>query len=113
MGGGLDVFGLTQLPAEFPVAFAVLLRFAESEADRTFGLTFVVRGPTLQQVGESTSFEITTRLGQHHAEGWEGTFTAAGALRLVVESAGAHSISVQIDGLEAGVIPFQVLLDDA
>ena len=112
VGGGLDVFGLNEAPAQFPVAFAVLLRFAESEADRTFDLTFVLRGPALEPVGEPTSFEITPRLGEYHAEGSEGTFTATGALRLITESVGTHSVSVQIDGIEAGVIPFQVLLSE-
>jgi hypothetical protein len=37
-------------------------------------------------------------------------YGAKGVLRLITESVGTHSVSVQIDGIEAGVIPFQVLL---
>jgi len=110
MGGGLDVIGLNHLPAQFPVSFAVVLRFPEEEAGHEVQLKLVIRGPGLETVGEPATFQITPGLGGHHAPGWEGTFTVTGALRLVVESTGTHSISVQIDGTEAGVIPFQVLL---
>jgi hypothetical protein len=41
-----------------------------------------------------------------------GTYTVAGVVMLAVESPGAHSISVKIDGTVASDIPFQVFRAD-
>jgi hypothetical protein len=110
IGGGVDGFGVPTLPIEFPMPFALQLRFAESEAGTPREITLLTRDPQLREVGEPTTFEITPTLGEDHAEGWEGIFSVAGAVTLYVEEPGTHSIGIQIDGAESGDIPFQVVL---
>lgn len=44
-GGGVDVFGLRQLPAEFIVAVALQLVFDEQEASVEHELAALVRDP--------------------------------------------------------------------
>jgi hypothetical protein len=104
----VDVFGLERLPAAFPMAFALQFRYPESEADKTFQVSMATLDPQIQPVGKPTDFEITPHLGKYHADGWNGIYTVAGAVTLAVEVAGTHSISVKIDGVVAGDIPFQV-----
>lgn len=107
-GGGIDVFGLKRLPAEFPIAFALQFRYPEPEAEKTFQIAMATLDPQIQPVGKSTDFQITPHLGEYHADGWNGIYTVAGAVTLAVEVPGTHSISVKIDGAVAGDIPFQV-----
>jgi len=107
-GGGIDVFGLERLPAEFPIAFALQFRYPEHEAGQAFQITLATLDPQIQPVGEPTDFEITPQLGEYHADGWQGIYAVAGTVILAVESAGTHSISIKIDGALAGDIPFQV-----
>ncbi len=107
-GGGVDVFGLKRLPAEFPMACALQFRYPEAEAGKTFQIALATLDPQIQPVGKPTDFEITPRLGKYHAEGWSGIYSVAGTVTLAVETPGAHSISVKIDGAIAGDIPFQV-----
>jgi hypothetical protein len=109
-GGGVDIFGVQRLPTEFPVRIALQLVFDESEAGTEHELSLIVRGPDLEPVGEPTTTPITPTLGDLHAEGWRGTFTIAGDVVLAPIAAGAHSLGIQIDGSEAFMIPFQVLL---
>lgn len=112
-GGGVDVFGLRQLPAEFTVALALQLVFDEQEASVEHQLAALVRGPDLEMIGERMAWPITPRLGELHAPGWRGLFSIAGAITIAVEREGPHSLALQLDGAEAGDIPFQVLLDTA
>jgi hypothetical protein len=107
-GGGIDVFGLERLPAEFPIAFALQFRYPEPEAGQAFQITLATLDPQIQPIGEPTNFEITPQLGRYHADGWQGIYAVAGTLILPVESPGTHSISIKIDGALAGDIPFQV-----
>jgi hypothetical protein len=107
-GGGIDVFGLERLPAEFPIAFALQFRYPEPEAGRTFQIALATLDPQIQPVGEPADFEITPHLGEYHADGWQGIYAVAGTVTLAVESPGTHSISIKIDGAVAGDIPFQV-----
>ncbi len=107
-GGGLDVFGLKHLPAEFSVAFALQFRYPEHEAGQSFRIALATLDPQIQPVGESTDFEITPHLGEYHADGWQGIYAVAGAVTLAVEAPGTHSVNVKIDGALAGDIPFQV-----
>jgi hypothetical protein len=107
-GGGVDVFVLERLPAEFPVAFALQFGYPELEAGRAFQITVATLGPQIQLVGEPTDFEITPQLGEYHADGWQGIYAVAGTVILAVESPGTHSVSIKIDGAVAGDIPFQV-----
>lgn len=107
-GGGVDVFGLKRLPAEFPMAVALQFRYPEAEAEKTFRIALITLDPQIQPVGQSTDFEITPHLGAYHAEGWQGVYTVTGVVTLAVESPGAHSISIKIDDAVAGDIPFQV-----
>jgi hypothetical protein len=107
-GGGIDVFGLEHLPAEFPIAFALQFRYPEHEAGQTFQIALATLDPQIQPVGESTDFEITPHLGDYHADGWQGIYAVAGTVILAVELPGTHSISIKIDGALAGDIPFQV-----
>lgn len=109
-GGGIDVFGLRQLPAKFAVAFALQLVFDEGEADTEHELSAVVRGPDLEVVGERMAWPFTPQIGELHAPGWRGLFAIAGAISLAVEQEGSHSIGLQLDSVEAGDIPFQVVL---
>jgi len=111
-GGGVDVFGLKHLPAEFPMAVALQFRFPEAEAGMTFQIALTTLDPQIQPVGKSTAFEITPQLGTYHAEGWQGIYTVTGVVTLAVESPGTHSISIKIDGAVAGDIPFQAFLAD-
>jgi len=112
-GGGIDVFGVRRLPAEFTVAFALQLIFDQQEAGNEVELATVVRGPDLEPLGERAAWRITPELGKLHAPGWRGCYTIAGAITLAVKAEGPHSVAVQIAGAEAGDIPFQVLLTDA
>jgi hypothetical protein len=107
-GGGLDVFGLKSLPAEFELACAMRFLFREVEADHPFRVTLVTLGPDLAPVGAQSDFEIVPRLGEYHIEGGLGTYTVAGALTLRVVSPGMHTINIAIDDATAGSIPFQV-----
>lgn len=107
-GGGVDVFGLKRLPAEFPMAFALQFRYPEAEAGKTFQIALTTLDPQIQPVGKPTHFEITPRLGKYHAEGWYGTYTITGVVTLAVEMPGTHSINIEIDGAVAGDISFQV-----
>jgi hypothetical protein len=109
-GGGVDIFGLKRLPAEFPMAYALRLRYPEAEAGQIFQIALAILDPQIQPVGKPTDFEITPRLGEYHADGGHGTYTIAGTVTLAVESPGMHSISITIDGAIAGDIPFQVFL---
>lgn len=111
-GGGVDVFGVRELPVHFPMPFALQLRFQENEAEQTHEISLVIRDPQLRQIGERTAFEIKPTLGEYHAEGWEGIFAVAGTVGLYAEVAGAHSIGIQIDDAERGDIPFRVVLAD-
>jgi hypothetical protein len=70
-GGGVDVFGLKRLPAEFPMAIALQFRYPEAEAERTFQVALITLDPQIQPVGRPTDFEITPHLGAYHAEGWQ------------------------------------------
>ena len=107
-GGGIDVFGLDRLPAEFPIAFALQFRYPEHEAGQTFHIALATLDPQIQPVGEPTHFEITPHLGEYHADGWQGIYAVAGTVILAVEAPGTHSIGIRIDGALAGDIPFQV-----
>ena len=109
-GGGVDVFGLKRLPAEFSVACALRFLYREVEDGKAFQVAMATLDPQLQPVGQPTGFEITPKLGQYHVEGGLGSYTVAGAVTLAVESAGLHSISITIDGAVAGDIPFQAFL---
>jgi hypothetical protein len=112
IGGGTDVFGVRSLPVSFAMPFAMQLRFAEADADRTFQVGMLIRGPQLDVVGEPTGFPVSPTLGEYHAGGWEGVFYVAGVVSLYAEQPGTHSVGIQIDGVESGDIPFQVLLAD-
>lgn len=107
-GGGIDVFGLEHLPAEFPIAFALQFRYPEHETRQAFQITLATLDPQIQPVGDPTDFEITPQLGRYHADGWQGIYAVAGTAILAVESPGTHSISIKIDGALVGDIPFQV-----
>lgn len=72
----------------------------------------MVRGPDLRPVGERAAWPITPILGGLHKPGWRGYFSIAGAITLAVNAEGSHSIGLQVAGVEAGDIPFQVLLAD-
>ncbi len=109
-GGGIDVFGLRRLPAEFTVALALQLVFDEAEADTEHELSAVVRGPDLQAVGERMAWPFTPQIGELHTPGWRGLFAIAGAISIAVEREGPHSVGLQLDDAEAGDIPFQVVL---
>jgi hypothetical protein len=109
-GGGLDVFGVKRLPVEVSLACALRFLFREVEAGQAFQVALVTLDPQLERVGQPTEFEITPSLGEYHVEGGHGTYTVAGAVTLVVEAAGLHSINITIDGASAGNIPFQVFL---
>jgi hypothetical protein len=111
-GGGLDIFGVKRLPTEFTIASALRFRFPEDEAGRRFKIVLATLDPEIQPVGKPTDFEITPRLGEYHAEGGHGTYTVAGAMTLVVEAPGMHSINITIDEAVAGDIPFRVFLAD-
>jgi hypothetical protein len=56
-GGGIDVFGLQRLPAEFPIAFALQFRYPESEAGRAFQIALATLDPQIQLIGEPTDFQ--------------------------------------------------------
>lgn len=107
-GGGVDVFGLKHLPAEFTMACALQFRYPEAEAGKTLQIALTTLDPQIQPVGKPTHFEITPRLGKYHAEGWYGTYTITGVVTLAVETPGTHSISIEIDGAVTGDISFQV-----
>jgi hypothetical protein len=109
-GGGIDVFGVRRLPAEFTVALVLQLVFDESETGKEHELAVVVRGPDLQAVGERMAWPVTPVLGEMHAPGWRGFFSIAGAITIAVTAEGSHSIGLQLNGAEANDIPFQVLL---
>lgn len=109
-GGGLDVFGVRELPAEFTLAFALQLGYSDNEVDQTQEITLVTRGPDTQPVGMPTSFSVTPTLGEYHMAGWEGIFAVTGAVRLRVEESGAQSLNILIEGQESSYIPFQVIL---
>lgn len=111
-GGGLDVFGLSRLPTEFPVAFVLQLSFDETEADEEHQLSVVVLGPDLQPVGQRVVVPFTPSLGELHAEGWRGVFSVAGSIELRVESFGPHSVQIDVDGKQTGDIPFQTVRAD-
>ena len=108
-GGGIDVFGVKSFPAEFTVAFALQFRYPEDESGKAFNVSLATLDAQLQPVGKPTDFEITPRLGVHHADGWQGIYAVAGAVTILVESPGPHSISLTIDGLVGGDIPFQII----
>jgi hypothetical protein len=110
VGGGIEVFGLRELPAEFPMGFALQFRYPQDEAGVPRTITLTTLGPTLEVVGEITEFEVTPTLSEFHAEGWQGIYAVTGGIDLTVESPGAHSIGIKIDGIESGDIPFQALL---
>jgi hypothetical protein len=111
-GGGVDVFGLRHLPAEFSLACALQFRFAEDEAGKAFKVRLATLDPQIQPVGSPTEFEITPQLGEFHAAGWHGRYTVAGTVTIAVDSPGTHSISITIDDEVAGDIPFQVFRPD-
>lgn len=111
-GGGVDVFGMKRLPAEFTMACALRFLYREVESGQTFQVALATLDPQLQIVGKPTDFQITPHLGAFHVEGGLGTFTITGAVTLAVKSVGLHNISITIDGAIAGDIPFQVLLSD-
>jgi hypothetical protein len=113
VGGGIDVFGVARLPVRFPMAFALQFRYPQEESDVPREITFATRDPRLEIVGQPTTFEVTPRLSEYHAEGWRGIFAVTGRIDLIVESTGTHSIGIQIDGMERGDIPFQVFLVDS
>jgi hypothetical protein len=112
IGGGTDVFGVAELPVEFSMPFALALRFDEPEADTPILVSMVIRGPDLQDLGPDTDFSIIPTLGAYHAPGWEGVFYIAGVIGLYAEQHGGHSIGIRLDGIEAGVIPFQIISPD-
>ncbi len=112
-GGGIDVFGVSRLPADFPVAFVLQLSFDDAEADQPHELAVTVLGPDLQPVGRRTTVPFTPTFGELHAEGWRGIFSVAGTLELEIEQFGPHSVQVDIDGKQAGDIPFRAVHADA
>lgn len=109
-GGGVDVFGLRRLPAETTVALVLQLAFSEDEAGVDQELAIVVRGPDLEVVGGRVAWNITPITGEFHMPGWRGIYSIAGALTLELARPGAYSAGIQINGAEAGDIPFQVVL---
>ena len=111
-GGGIDVFGVKHLPASFPMPFVLQFRYPEAEAGQAFTITMGTFDSALELVGEQTDFEITPNLGEYHAEGSHGIYAVAGTVQLAVESVGAHSMWIEVDGSVAGDIPFQVFLSD-
>ena len=83
--------------------FVLQFRYPEAEAEQTRRITLTIRGPQpLEVVGESTSFEIAPTLGTLHAPGWEGLYAVTGTIGLAADSPGPHSVSIAIDGTEAG-----------
>jgi hypothetical protein len=109
IGGGVDLFGVNWLPVEFAQPFALQMRFAEAEAEQEFQIGMAILGPDLQEVGIPTEFPITPTLGELHAEGWEGIIHIAGTVGLYAKDAGAHEISIRIDGTHTWSIPFRVV----
>jgi hypothetical protein len=105
-GGGVDVFGIPNVPADFPMAFVLQLTFDQTEADIEHRLGVTVLGPELQPVGEHIDLPFTPRFGEYRPEGWRGIFAVTGAIDLRVEAYGAHSIQIRFDGELAGDIPF-------
>ncbi len=85
-GGGLDVFGLSQLPAEYPVSFVLQLTFDEAEADQEHQLSVTVLASDLQPIGQRVVVPFTPTFGELHAEGWRGVFSVAGSIELRVEN---------------------------
>ncbi len=83
---------------------------SEDEAGVDQELAIVVRGPDLEVVGERVAWKITPVMGEFHTPGWRGIFSIAGALTLELAQPGAYSAGIQIDGAEAGDIPFQVVM---
>jgi hypothetical protein len=72
-----------------------------------------VLGPDLQPVGWRTMVPFTPTFGELHAEGWRGIFSVAGTLELSIEQFGPHSVQIDIDGKQAGDIPFRAGHADA
>jgi hypothetical protein len=112
-GGGISVFGVRRLPVDVPIAFVLQLVFDEAEADAEHTVSLLLRDPQLQIVGEPVSVPFTPKFGAFHAPGWRGVFSITGGIVLPVQTAGSHSLGIQIDHAEAGDIPFQVLLAGA
>jgi hypothetical protein len=104
----VDLFGST-VPVEFAQPFASQMRFAEAEAEQEFQIGMAILGPDLQEVGRPHGIPITPTLGELHAEGWEGIVHIAGTVGLYAKEAGAHEISIRIDGTHSWSIPLRVL----
>lgn len=109
-GGGVDVFGVERFPVQFMQRFVLQLRFDEAEADQLHHVVMQVLDPQLKPIGEAASMEITPKLGQYHASGWQGIFAVAGVARLEADAPGVHSLEIRIDGEHAGDIPYQMVL---
>lgn len=112
VGGGIDVFGVAHLPVDIPIGFALQFRYPQAESGVTREVRLTTLDPSLQIVGQPTTFEVTPQLGEFHAEGWLAVYTVTGGIELTVEAEGTHSLGIQIDGFESGAIPFQVFLAD-
>lgn len=112
VGGSVDVFGVARLPVEFPMGFAIQFRYPPAQSGVAKRVTLATLDPSLQVVGQPTTFEVTPQLSEFHAEGWQGVFAVTGSIDLAVEAEGAHSVGIRIDDRESGDIPFQVFLVD-
>jgi hypothetical protein len=109
-GGGIDVFGVANLPVQLAMPFVLQLRYHEAEVGQLRRITMQVLDPELKAIGQAASFEITPKVGEYHATGWQGIFAVAGEALLMADSPGVHSVQIRIDGEVAGDIPFQVVL---
>ena len=91
------------------VTLALLARYAETEPDG--GLLNIIGGGTDVFGAAELPVEFSMPCA-YHAPGWEGVFYIAGVIGLYAEQQGGHSIGIRLDGIEAGVIPFQIISPD-
>jgi hypothetical protein len=116
IGGGLDTFTLPEFPGSVAIFLATRILAMEDELEAPFNVTFHIRNPQLEQVGEDLTFPITPQLNPERTPGWEQGIVLTGQHVFQVHETGPHQLDILLDGAHGSTIPFlvnQVEAEDA
>lgn len=109
VGAGIDAFYPQGLPTLIQAFLVVQFRFGTEEVGATPELEFVVRDEQTQVVGEPVPVTIDPlRLNANHPPGYQGGIGLCGPFGVPVETAGAYSLNIVVEGALGWDLPFRV-----